>query len=81
MLILILIDVQYLQNVAFSSGKGSNGQNLCWSDSYQLIKNFLPVKFPIHPLPGEIPLPLNAILEIPVSYLIYCLISFENILK
>ena len=34
MLILILIDVQYLQNVVFSFGKGSNGQNHSSSDSH-----------------------------------------------
>ena len=33
MLVLILIDVQYLQNVVFSFEKRLNGQNLTW-DSY-----------------------------------------------
>ena len=37
MLILILIDIEYLQNVAFSFEKGSTGQNLS-SDSNHLIK-------------------------------------------
>ena len=41
MLILILIDVQYLQNVVFGFEKGSNGQN------HHSIKNFFPAKFPI----------------------------------
>ena len=65
MLILILIHVQYLQNLVFSFEKDSDGQNYSLSDSHQLIKKFPPSKFPIHPLPGEIPLPLNAILENP----------------
>ena len=29
--VLILIDIQYLENVAFSFKKGSNGQNLSFS--------------------------------------------------
>ena len=33
MLLLILINVQYLQNVIFSFEKGSNGQNHSLSDS------------------------------------------------
>ena len=50
MLILIIIDTQYLWNVVFSFKKGSNGQNsngqmdkiqmVKWSDSYHLIKKF-----------------------------------------
>ena len=35
---LILIGVQYLQNVAFSFKKGLNGQNHFSSDSHRLIK-------------------------------------------
>ena len=38
MLILILVDVQYLHNVGFSFEKGSNGQNHSFSDSYRLIE-------------------------------------------
>ena len=49
MLILILNDVQYLQNVAFSFEKGSNGQNHSSSDSHHLMKKFPLAKFPIHP--------------------------------
>ena len=37
MLILILINVQYLQNVVFSFEKGLNGQNHSSSDFYHLI--------------------------------------------
>ena len=37
MLILILINVQYFQNVVFSFENGLNGQNLSSSDSYHLI--------------------------------------------
>ena len=38
MLILILIDVQYLQNIACGFEKGSNGQNHSSSGSHHLIK-------------------------------------------
>ena len=38
MLIWNLIDVQYLQNVVFSSDKGSNGPNHSWSDFHHPIK-------------------------------------------
>ena len=54
MLILILTDVQYLQNVIFGFEEGSNGQNHSWSNSHQMIKNSLPPA-------GGIPLPLNTI--------------------
>ena len=53
MLILILIDVQYLQNVAFSFEKGLNGQMYFFLDSSFPIKKYpLPAKFPI-PQVGE----------------------------
>ena len=51
-LILTLINVQYLQNVVFSFENGLNGQNLSSSDSYHLI-------FP--PAGGDFPLSLVAI--------------------
>ena len=38
MQILILINVQYLQNVVFSFEKGLNGQNYSSSDFHHLIK-------------------------------------------
>ena len=41
MLVLILIDVQYLQNVVFSFEKGWNDQNHSWSDSQHPIKKSL----------------------------------------
>ena len=44
MLILILIDVQYLQNVIFSFEKDLNGQIHTSSDSHHWIS---PAKFPI----------------------------------
>ena len=44
MLILILIDVQYLQNVAFSMKKGSNFWNHSSSDSPHPIKKSQPSK-------------------------------------
>ena len=61
MLILILIDVQYLQNVVFSLEKGSGDQNHFSLDSLQLIKKFLAAKFPIPLHRKKSPLPLNAI--------------------
>ena len=48
MLILILVDIQYLQNVAFSFEKSLNGQNYSPSDSHPLDKKDSPIaKFPI----------------------------------
>ena len=38
MLTLILVDVQYVQNVAFSYDKGSNGQKHSLSDSHRPTK-------------------------------------------
>ena len=58
MLIVILIDAQYLQNVFFSFEKGSNGQNHSSSDSNHPIKKSPPsppAKFCIPSLPGRIP--------------------------
>ena len=43
MLILVLIDVQYIQNVGFSFEKDSNGQNHSWSDSNLSINLTLPI--------------------------------------
>ena len=40
--VLILIDVQYLQNVVFRFEMGSNGQNQCSSDSHLFIKKSSP---------------------------------------
>ena len=40
--VLILIDVQYLQNVVFSFEMGSNGQNQSLSDSHLWIKKSSP---------------------------------------
>ena len=54
MLILISIDIQYLQNVVFSYKKESRGQNHSLSDSYYPIKKFLQANFPS-------PLPLSTI--------------------
>ena len=47
MLILILINVQYLQNVVFSFEKGSNGQSHTLSDSYHLIQKVPREDFPL----------------------------------
>ena len=45
MLILILLDAQYLQKVIFSFEKGLNSQNHSSSGSQHPIKKFTPVKF------------------------------------
>ena len=50
MLILILIDVQYLQKAVFSSEKGSNGQNYSSSGPQHLIKKSSQPKFLTPPL-------------------------------
>ena len=47
--VLILIDVQYLQNVGFSFEKGSKGQNHFSSDSQHPIKKYLKRPFPFSP--------------------------------
>ena len=47
MLIFILINVQYLQNVAFFFEKGSNGQNYSSLDFHHPIKKSPSEKFPI----------------------------------
>ena len=52
MLILILLDAQYLQKVIFSFEKGLNSQNHSSSGSRHPIKKFTPVKFS-NPPPGE----------------------------
>ena len=51
MLILILINVQYLQNVVFSFEKGSSGQNHSLSDSHNQIEKSLQVNFSSTSLP------------------------------
>ena len=40
MLVLSLIDAQYLQNVVFSFEEGLYGQNHSFSDTHHPIKNF-----------------------------------------
>ena len=47
MLILILINVQYLQNVVFSFGKGLSGKNHSLSDSHHPVEKSPPDKFTI----------------------------------
>ena len=58
MLIWILIDVQYLQNIVFSFEKGSNGQNHSLSDSHPRRKKS-PSKISNSPFWSGIPLPLT----------------------
>ena len=50
MLILILIEVQYLQKAVFTFEKGSNCQNHSSSSSRRLVKRSPPVNIPIPPL-------------------------------
>ena len=52
MLILTLLDVQYLQNVVISFEKGLNGQNPSLSDLDHPIKNPPQQNFPSSPLGG-----------------------------
>ena len=61
-LTLILIDVQYVQNVVFSFEKSSNGQNHSLSDSDHPTKKFTPQNLPL-PQMGRSPLSRNAILN------------------
>ena len=53
MLILILIDVKYLYNVAFSFEKGTSGQNHSSSDSHHTIKKPPQQNFLSLPLEGD----------------------------
>ena len=63
-LILILIDVQYLQNVVFSFAKGSNCQNHFSSDFHPL-KNY-PIKISHSPTFGRFPSTSYCYLENPM---------------
>ena len=69
MLILISIDVQYLQNAVFSFDEGSNGQNHSSLSSRQLVEKFPPAKLPI-PHTGVIyPYPLFAVIWKTLKYI------------
>ena len=58
MLVLILIDVQYLHNVVFSLEKDLNGQNCSSSGSHRPIKkNVSQQNFPFTPYRGRFPPP------------------------
>ena len=66
--ILVLIGVQYLQNIVFSFEKGLNGQNHSLSDSHHLIWKISPSKISYSPsLAGggggvaDFSLPLNVV--------------------
>ena len=61
MLILILIDIQYLQNVVLSFEKGLNGQNHSSSGSHHHINLIPQTKLLIPPLGEKFPPPINAI--------------------
>ena len=68
-LILILIDVQYLQNVFFFFDKGSKGQNHAFQESHLPIRNH-PSKYShSSPTRGNFPLHLNVIWKT----LVYCI--------
>ena len=60
MLILILIDIQYLQNVVYSFEKGSNSQNHASKGSHYPQQN-LPCKISHLPPLGDSTQSLNAI--------------------
>ena len=47
MLTLILIDLQYEQNIVFNFEKGSNGQNHSSSDSHNTTKKSTQQNFPL----------------------------------
>ena len=89
MLILILMDVQYLQNVVFRFKKGSNGQNHSSFDFHNPIKNFTLGKISITHWRGGFLLLLKGNLENPVLckshykfkivYLIYLSVRLEGL--
>ena len=66
MLILIFINVQYLQDVAFSFEKSLNGQNHSLSDFHYCIKKSASVKFTMLPHWGFSPTPWQY-LENPIK--------------
>ena len=68
MLILILIDVQYLQNVSFSFEKGPYGQSHSSSDTHHPIKIPPPAKFPNPPF-EESPCTTPRYLENPARHI------------
>ena len=59
MLLLILINVQYLQNVVFSFERGSYSQNHSLSNSHYFMKKFPKQNFPFPPLGGFPPYSLK----------------------
>ena len=58
MLILILIDIQYLQNIVFSFEKGSNGKKSLFVRVLPYDKKFTMQNLPFPPL-GGLPNPLT----------------------
>ena len=75
MLILILIDVQYLQNVVFNCEKGSNGQDHSSSVSHHKIKKNPSSKFPHLHSGGISPYPLT-LFEKPCKVIFEFLFQF-----
>ena len=71
-LILILISVQYLQNVVFGFEKGSIGQNSSLSDSHHPIKKCPYSKVSHYPPTEGIPPPKKNYLENAVYSLCEC---------
>ena len=74
MLILILLDAQYLQKVIFSFEKGLNSQNHSSSGSQHPIKKFTPVKFSNPPNGGGVVVFTHSltIFEKPCYQIIWC---------
>ena len=88
-LILVLIDVQYLQNVVFKFKIGSNGQNHSSLDFHHPVKNFTPSKISITHWVGGFPLLLKSNLEnhvvcsshyiSKIVYLVYLSVRLESL--
>ena len=69
MLTVVLIDVQYIQNVVFSFEESSNCQNQSWSYSHHLIKKSPQQIF-------SFPLPFNDIWKTLKNWCVLTTVSF-----
>lgn len=78
MVILIITDVQYLQNVVFGFEENRNGQSHCSLDTHHPIKESPQVKLPIPPTVGKfLPTPFENYLENSARYIIIGLIGYN----
>ena len=78
MVILIIIDVQYLHNVVFGFEENWNGESHCSSDTHHPIKQSPQVKLPIPPTVGKfLPTTFENYLENSARYIIIGLTGYN----